>query len=198
MPVDKIERHPKDGLPILAFTAAAGFRNWLSAGQEATGMWLKLGRKGSGHESVTYAEALDAALCFGWIDGQAGKLDADWTLRRFTPRTRRSKWSQINCKRVEELSREGLMEPRGLQEVEAAKADGRWAAAYASSRNIGVPEDLAAALREAPVAAEFFAGISAQNRYAILYRIQDAKKPETRLRRIVKFVAMLAEGKTLH
>lgn len=198
MAAEEIARHPKDGLPILAFPSVEKFSSWLSKEQETGGLWLKLALKSSGHASVSHAEALDISLRFGWIDGQAAKFDAGWTLRRFTPRTRRSKWSQINCKRAEELVAEGLMEPRGLREIESAKDDGRWEAAYASSKNITVPEDLTTALKAAPTAAVFFDGITAQNRYAILYRIQDAKKPETRAARIAKFVAMLAEGKTLH
>jgi uncharacterized protein YdeI (YjbR/CyaY-like superfamily) len=194
----KADPHPKDGLPIVAFAGAADFQAWLERHRDRPGAWLKLARKGSGIASVTYAAALDIALCYGWIDGQTGKLDDAWTLRRFTPRRSRSRWSQINCKRAEELAAEGKMQARGLREMDAAKSDGRWDAAYAPARTITAPEDFLEALKAHPEAQRFFEQISAQNRYAVLYRIQDAKKPETRVRRIGKFVAMLQEGKTLH
>jgi len=188
----------KDGLPVISFATPALFRDWLDRHQETPGLWLKLAKKASGQDSVSYSEALDIALCFGWIDGQTGRYDEEWTLRRFTPRRARSKWSQINCKRVEALVAAGLMEPRGKKEVDEAQADGRWDAAYAGSRTIEIPPDFKKALAANPVAKAFFATISAQNRYAILFRIHDAKKPATRVARIERFVAMLQEGKTLH
>src|SRR5690606_18884108 len=156
--------------------------------------WLRLAKKGSGAKTVSRAEALEVALCYGWIDGQARTQDEAYWLQRFTPRTRRSKWSKINCEAAEALIRAGRMKPAGLAAVEAAKADGRWAAAYAPPSTIEVPADLAAALEKNPEAAARFRELDSQNRYAILYRIHDAKKPETRARRIEKFVAMLARG----
>lgn len=186
-------------LPILAFASRAAFEEWLEAEHAVSpGLWLKFAKKGSGVESVTYPEARDAALCFGWIDGQKASLDETYWLLRFTPRTPRSKWSQINRERVAELTAEGRMRPAGLAEVERAKADGRWERAYASPRNAAVPEDLQAALDADPAAAEFFAGLDGRNRYAILYRIGDAKRPQTRAARIEKFVAMLGRGEKLH
>ncbi|MCI0432730.1 MAG: YdeI/OmpD-associated family protein [Gemmatimonadetes bacterium] len=160
--------------------------------------WLRLARKGSRAVTVSRAEALEVALCYGWIDGQARSQDEKYWLQRFTPRTRRSKWSKINCEAADALIREGKMQPAGLAAVEAAKADGRWAAAYAPPSTIEVPPDLREALEQNPRAGAFFRELDAQNRYAILYRIHDAKKPETRARRIEKFVAMLARGETIH
>jgi len=161
-------------------------------------VWLRLAKKGSGAKTVSRAEALEVALCYGWIDGQARSQDETYWLQRFTPRTRRSKWSKINCEAAEALIRAGRMKPAGLAAVEAAKVDGRWAAAYAPPSRIEVPPDLAAALEKNPKAAEFFRTLDSRNRYAILYRIQDAKKPETRARRIEKFVAMLARGEKIY
>lgn len=147
---------------------------------------------------MTYAEALDVALCYGWIDSQKAGFDETYFLQRFTPRRTRSKWSKVNCQRAEELIRGGEMQPAGLREVERAKADGRWDAAYESQSTATVPDDLQAALDGNPRAREFFATLDSANRYAILYRIQDAKRPETRVQRIEKYVAMLSEGKKLH
>ena len=138
------------------------------------------------------------ALCFGWIDGQKDRLDAEYWLQRFTPRKPKSKWSQINCARVEKLIAAGIMRPSGLAQIELAKADGRWAAAYASQKTATVPDDLQAALDAEPAAAEFFATLNSTNRFAILYRIGDAKKPETRAARIAKFIAMLLENKKIY
>lgn len=161
-------------------------------------VWLRLAKKGSGAVTVSRAEALEVALRYGWIDGQAASQDETYWLQRFTPRTRRSKWSKINREAVEALMRAGRMEPAGMAAVEAAKADGRWEAAYHPPSTIEVPEDLAEKLKENRAADAFFRELSAQNRYAILYRIGDAKKPETRARRIEKYVAMLARGETIH
>ncbi len=161
-------------------------------------MWLQLLKKGSGITSVTFAEALDVAPCFGWIDGQPDAWDDKWFVQRFTPRTSRSKWSKINRDNVLRLIAEGRMRPRGLTEVERAQADGRWERAYDAPSTATVPDDLQAALDAVPQARLFFDGLNAANRYAVLHRIQDAKKPETRARRIEKYVGMLARGETIY
>ena len=190
---------PPDELPILSFASPAAWEAWLEREHAAApGLWLKIAKKGSGIATVTYAEALDVALCFGWIDGQKRAFDETWFLQRFTPRTRGSRWSQINVGHVERLTSAGHMRPAGLAQVEAARADGRWAAAYAGQRSATVPPDLQAALDANATAAAFFATLRGANRYAILYRVQDAKRPETRARRIARFVEMLARGETLH
>jgi uncharacterized protein YdeI (YjbR/CyaY-like superfamily) len=147
---------------------------------------------------VTFAEALDTALCYGWIDGQRNRFDERWYVQRFTPRRSRSTWSKSNCGKVEQLIQQGRMRPAGLREIERAKADGRWDAAYDAQSTATVPDDLQRALDAKPAAAAFFAALDRRNRFAILYRIQDAKRPETRARRIETFVAMLTEGKTLY
>lgn len=190
---------PKDDLPILAFKSAADFEAWLDEHHDRSrGIWLKLAKKGSGVESVTRSEAVDVALCFGWIDGQTASVDDTYWMQRYTPRRPKSKWSQVNRDRAEALIAEGRMRPAGLKEVEAARRDGRWDAAYASPKNMAVPEDLQQKLAENPRAQAFFATLDSRNRYAILYRIQDAKKPKTRARRIDQFVAMLNEHKTIY
>ncbi|MEA2704906.1 MAG: hypothetical protein QOD63_2851 [Actinomycetota bacterium] len=189
----------KDDLPVIAFPSQDDWRAWLDE-QHATseGLWLKVAKKDTGIATVTYDEALDVALCYGWIDGQRNRFDDTWFLQRFTPRRARSKWSQRNCAKVATLTDQGLMRPAGLREVDRAKADGRWDAAYPSQRDLVVPDDLQAALAADGAAREFFDALDRTNRYAILYRLHDAKKPETRARRIETFVAMLAEGKKLH
>jgi len=159
---------------------------------------LQIAKKGSGATSVSYAEALEVALCYGWIDGQKLPLDGRFWLQRFTPRRPKSVWSRINTRKVEALIAQGKMQPAGLKQVEAAKADGRWAAAYASQRSAAPPDDFLAELDKNPRAKAFFATLNSVNRYAIYYRIQSAKKPETRDARIAKFVAMLADHQTLH
>ncbi|HEX4738108.1 MAG TPA: YdeI/OmpD-associated family protein [Allosphingosinicella sp.] len=195
MPVPKT----KAGLPILGFEDRAALEAWLEReGRSSAGMWLRLAKKESGLASVSKPEAIDTALCFGWIDGQLDKYDAASWLMRMTPRRPRSKWSERNKLRALELIAEGRMRPQGVAEVEAAKADGRWDAAYAPQGSAEVPPDLQAALDANPKAAAFFATLKGANRYAILYRIGDAKKPETRAARIEKFVAMLERGETLH
>lgn len=186
-------------LPVLLFVTQADLEEWMDEHHsEAAGVWLKFAKKASAHQTVTYAEAVETALCFGWIDGQARSLDEDFWLQRFTPRRPRSKWSQINCKRVTALNEQGRLRPAGLAAVAEAKEDGRWERAYASPANIKVPEDFQRRLDENARANEFFKRLSGSNRYAILYRIHDAKRPETRARRIEKFVRMLEEGKTIH
>ena len=186
----------KPDLPLVAFASPQAWEAWL-AEQHAisAGVWLKIAKKGSGIATVDYAQALDVALCYGWIDGQKGAIDETYWRQRFTPRTSRSKWSKVNTGKVEELIAAGRMRPAGLREVERAKADGRWEAAYDGQRSAGVPEDLECALAENDAARAFWANLDATNRYAVLYRIQDAKRAETRARRIATFVAMLSEHK---
>ncbi|MEU6401273.1 YdeI/OmpD-associated family protein [Streptomyces sp. NPDC046985] len=188
-----------EDLEISSFASAETFEAWLDRHHDSSpGIWLKLRKKSPGVVALDYAQALDVALCFGWIDGQKAKFDDEFWLQRFTPRKARSKWSKINRDKVTALVERGLMRTSGLAEVERAKADGRWEAAYDGARSAEVPDDLAEALAANTAAAEFFETLDGQNRYAILYRIQDAKKAETRVRRIEKFVTMLAEKKKLH
>jgi uncharacterized protein YdeI (YjbR/CyaY-like superfamily) len=188
-----------DNLPVLSFDTSRSWEAWLVE-QHATapGVWLLLAKAGAAHPTVSYSEALDVALCFGWIDGQKGTVDAAYWRQRFTPRTPRSRWSRINRDRAEALTAAGRMRPAGLREMEAARADGRWAAAYEGQKTATVPADLAEALAANPAAAAFFATVNSQNRYAVLYRIQDAKRPATRAARIAKFVDMLARGETIY
>ncbi len=187
-----------DDLPILHFASREELEAWLEANAEGAGLWLKIAKKGSGVESVSYAEALELALCFGWIDSQKRGFDGVFFLQRFTPRRPRGKWSQINRSKVEELIAAGSMRPAGLAEVEAAKADGRWDAAYAGQRAATVPDDLQCELDRNEAAREFFATLDGANRYAILYRLGEAKKPETRQKRLRKFIAMLERGERIH
>jgi uncharacterized protein YdeI (YjbR/CyaY-like superfamily) len=188
-----------DALPVMRFATPAAWHAWLEEHHLASrGVWLEIARKGSGGTSVSYAEALEIALCFGWIDGQKRALDdASW-LQRFTARGPRSAWSKINCAKAVELTESGRMRPAGLAAVELAKDDGRWERAYEGAATISVPADLQQRLDEDPAAAAFFATLDSANRYAVLYRIHDAKRPETRARRIERFVAMLARGEKLH
>ncbi|HEY0130798.1 MAG TPA: YdeI/OmpD-associated family protein, partial [Allosphingosinicella sp.] len=172
---------------------------WLEAQPAGcAGLWIKFAKAGSGLASVTKREAIDAALCHGWIDGQLDRYDDRHWLIRFTPRKARSKWSQVNRARATELLEAGRMRPGGLAQIEAAKADGRWEAAYAPASKAEVPADLQAALDRSPAAATFFATLTGANRYAILYRIGAVKKAETRARKIAEFVAMLERGETVH
>ncbi len=189
----------KPDLPTIPFASREVWEAWLEERHATSdGLWLKIARKGSGIESVTFAEALDVALCYGWIDSQRSGFDGRFYLQRFTPRKPRSKWSQVNREKVARLTEAGRMRPAGLREVERAKADGRWDAAYEPPSTATVPDDLRLALEENDRAREFFETLNSTNRYAILHRIQDAKRPETRARRIAKYVAMLAEGKKLY
>jgi len=188
-----------DDLPILLFVSKGELEAWLEENHaDAEGLWLKIAKKGSGVESVNYAEALELALCFGWIDSQKRGLDESFFLQRFTSRRPRGKWSQINRAKAEELIAAEAMRPAGLAEVAAAKADGRWDAAYAGQRAATVPEDLRHELDRNKAAAEFFATLDSANRYAILYRLQEAKKPETREKRLRRFIAMLERGEKIH
>jgi uncharacterized protein YdeI (YjbR/CyaY-like superfamily) len=189
----------KDGKPILAFATQDEWEAWLDAEHAGSdGVWLKFAKKGSGVETVVYAEALEVALCYGWIDSQVKTLDERFYLQKFTPRRAKSKWSRINRDKIEELTKQGRMKPAGLEQVELAKADGRWEAASAPPSSMEVPDDLRAALDASPKAAEFWAGLNKSNRFAILYQLQDAKKPETRARRLEKFVGMLERREKLY
>jgi uncharacterized protein YdeI (YjbR/CyaY-like superfamily) len=191
--------HPKDGLPILPFESVHSLESWLAEHHSTSpGIWLQIAKKGSGIPTVTYVQAVEVALCFGWIDGQKASYDDATFLQRFTPRRSRSKWSQTNVEKVHELRAAGRMRPAGLAQVEAAQADGRWQAAYGGMATMEVPGDLQAALDANPAAAEFFASISRANRYAVLYRVHAATRPETRARRIATIVDMLAEQRTFH
>jgi uncharacterized protein YdeI (YjbR/CyaY-like superfamily) len=188
-----------DQLAVLSFPDKESWGSWLAANHlSAAGVWLKIAKKGSGLPTVTYAEAVELALCYGWIDSQMRGLDQDFFVQRFTPRRPRSKWSVINRRKAEELIESGAMAPAGLAEVERARADGRWDRAYEGSRNATVPTDLQAALDADPRALRFFETLDRGNRYSILFRIEDAKRPETRARRISAFVEMLAAGRTIH
>ena len=187
------------GLPVIPFADAAAWERWLEEHHEdASGLWLKLAKKGSQIASVTYAQAVELALCFGWIDGQKGAYDEHWWLQRFTPRGPRSRWSRINREKAQELERAGRLRPAGLREIECAREDGRWEAAYESQSRATVPEDLQRELDRDPAARAFFESLERHNRYAILYRIQDAKRPETRARRLRQFMEMLRAGEKLH
>ena len=186
-------------LPVKAFKSQKAWETWLDKNHASTpGLWVKFAKKAAGIPTVTYQEALEVALCYGWIDGQRKALDDRYFLQRFTPRRSRSKWSRINRDKATALIAAGKMRSAGLREIEAAKADGRWAAAYEPQSEITVPDDLRKALAKNARARKFFETLKGVNRYAILYRIQDAKRPETRARRIEQFVKMLAEHKTLH
>jgi uncharacterized protein YdeI (YjbR/CyaY-like superfamily) len=183
------------GSPTIAFESRAAFRAWLEDHQDdQDGIWLKLAKAGSGIASITYPEAVDIALCFGWIDGLKRPFDESYWLQRFTPRRPRSKWSKINVGKAEALIASGEMTAAGLAEIERAKADGRWAAAYAPQSAAVVPDDLQAALDRNPAAAAHFAQVTRNSRYAILFRIHDAKRADTRARRIAEFVDQLAAG----
>lgn len=183
----------------MAFPTAAAWRAWLADHHaSASGLWLKIAKKAAPEGTLSYIEALDEALCFGWIDAQTRGLDEDYWLKRFTPRKRGSRWSRINTQKADALIAAGRMQPAGLAEVESAREDGRWVSAYACLGTITVPEDLDAALVANPAAAEFFATLNSINRYAILYRIGTVKRAETRARKIAQYVQMLAEHKVLH
>jgi len=183
----------------LAFKSSIAFRDWLEKNHAATeGVWLRMYKKASGQPSITYAEALDQALCFGWIDGQKLSHDENSWLQKFTPRRPRSGWSKLNTQHVERLIKSGHMTPPGFAAVEAAKADGRWQAAYESSRNAVPPEDFLKLLEKNKAAKAFFASLNKTNVYAIIYRLQTAKKPETRERRMKKIFEMLTRGEKFH
>lgn len=186
-------------LPIKAFASKTKWAEWLAKQHDkSAGVWLKLAKKDSGIPSVTYEEALDVALCYGWIDGQKKGFDDKYWLQKFTPRGPKSIWSKINTEKAERLIAAGEMKPAGLKAVEAARQDGRWESAYSSQRNMTVPEDFQAALDKNKKAETFFTTLNSANRYAILFRIQTAKKAETRAKRIQQFIQMLERGQKLY
>jgi len=183
---------------VLFFTTPVELEAWIDEhGEESDGIWLKFAKKDSGIESVFYAEAVEIALSHGWIDGQAKRFDDHHYLQRFTPRRPRSKWSRINREKAERLIAEGRMRAAGLREIERAKEDGRWDDAYDSPSTATVPDDFQVALDAEPAAAEFFASLGSTKRYSFLYRITDARRPETRAKRIAEYVELLARGETL-
>jgi uncharacterized protein YdeI (YjbR/CyaY-like superfamily) len=189
----------KQDLPIVAFATQAEWEAWLAAHHAADkGVWLKIAKKDTGAATVSYAEALESALCYGWIDGQKAAYDAQFWLQKFTPRGRRSKWSRINRDKATALLEEGRLQPAGLAQIEQARQDGRWDAAYEAQSRATVPDDLQRALDANPAAQACFATLDRANRYAILYRLRDAKRPQTRARRLAQFVAMLEAGQKLH
>ena len=189
----------KESKPSVAFGSAAEWEQWLEEHHaEPEGVWIQIAKKDTGIESVRYPEVLESALCFGWIDARREALDERRFLQRFTPRRTASRWSKINCQTAERLIAEGRMRPAGLAEVERAKADGRWERAYESQRTMAVPEDLQRELDARPEAKALFETLSSQNRYSILYRLHDAKRPETRARRLAQFVEMLEAGQMFH
>jgi uncharacterized protein YdeI (YjbR/CyaY-like superfamily) len=189
----------KNGLPILSFASPRDWETWLDEHHRTSkGLWLKIAKKDSGVDSVNYAEALDAALCHGWIDGQKGAFDDTFWLQKFTPRGPRSQWSKINVDKALALIDAKRMKPAGLAAIEQARSDGRWEQAYDSQSRATVPEDLQRELDKNPEAAKFFATLNSVNRYAVLYRIHEARKPETRARRIEKFIGMLERHEKVH
>jgi uncharacterized protein YdeI (YjbR/CyaY-like superfamily) len=185
-------------LPVLAFPTAAAFEAWVASHPDAPGLWLRFFKKDSGEPTISQTDAIDAALCYGWIDGQKRPGDARSWLVKFTPRRARSIWSKRNVERVERLAQEGRMRPAGLREVQAAKADGRWDRAYDSHATMTVPADFLRELKKGKKAKAFFDGLNKANLYAIAYRLQTAKKPETRARRMAQILRMMEEGKTFH
>jgi len=190
---------PKPDDPIELFATSAHFERWLKKHHaKASCIWVKYAKKASGIPSINWTLAVDVALCFGWIDGQAKSVDETYSLQRFTPRGKRSRWSKLNRDRIARLTKEGRMQPAGLAEVERAKADGRWEEAYDPPSKATIPDDLANALAKSAKAKKFFESLNAANRFAILYRLQSAKKPETRTRRLEMLVAMLKKGEKLH
>jgi uncharacterized protein YdeI (YjbR/CyaY-like superfamily) len=182
----------------MSFASPQAWEGWLEENHRCAGVWIKMAKRDAGIESVRYPDVLEIALCFGWIDGRRKALDERHFLQRFTPRRPRGRWSRINRDTAARLTAEGRMRAAGHAEVERAKLDGHWDAAYEGQKRSVVPDDLQRELDARPQARAFFAELSSQNRYSILYRLQDAKKPETRARRLAKFVAMLEAGQTIH
>ena len=186
-------------MQTLHFKTSADFRHWLEKNHtESDGIWLRIFKKDSHEKSLTYAEALDQALCYGWIDGQKKPFDKLSWLQKFTPRRPKSGWSKINTQHVERLIKAGAMTPAGMEAVEAAKTDGRWETAYASSRNATPPEDFLKELSKNQKAEAFFKTLNKANVYSIVYRLETAKKPETREKRMKMILAMMEQGKTFH
>ncbi len=189
---------PSD-LPVLPFASQHEWEQWLEANHaHSAGVWLKIAKKNAGVPTVTYAEAVESALCYGWIDSHKKSFDARYFLQKFSPRGPKSIWSKINCEKTEQLMTTDRMKPAGVRTVESAKADGRWDAAYASQSKADIPADFQTALDANSQAKAFFATLNRVNRYAIYFRIQNAKKPETRAKNIAKFIEMLAQGKTIY
>jgi uncharacterized protein YdeI (YjbR/CyaY-like superfamily) len=188
-----------ESLPIIPFETQQDWEAWLKEHYtKATGIWLKLAKKDADIASISYAEALESALCYGWIDGQKAPFDGQYWLQKFTPRRPKSIWSKINCEKATTLIAEGRMQPAGLWQVELAKADGRWDQAYGSQSKIAVPTDFQSELDKNPEAQAFFSTLDSANRYAILFRIQTAKRAETRFARIQKFIEMLSKHEKIH
>jgi len=189
----------KDQLPILAFASAKDWESWLEEEHtKSKGIWLKFAKTGTGIPTVSKAEAIEGALCYGWIDGQLDKFDEKHWLIRFTPRKPKSRWSEINTKSATELMARGRIKPAGQAEIDKAKADGRWEAAYAGQASIDVPQDLKEALSKQPKAEEFFKELDSRNRYAILYRLHNTRRPDARSARLATYVDMLARGETIY
>jgi uncharacterized protein YdeI (YjbR/CyaY-like superfamily) len=186
-------------LPVLEFKSQADWERWLDKNQSRTdGVWLKYAKKDSGIKTLNHSEAIDAALCYGWIDSQAKGFDEKYYLVKFTPRRAKSVWSKINVERAARLIAEGKMKPAGLAQVEAAKTDGRWERAYAGQATAEIPEDFKAALAKNKKAAEFFESLTKANKYAFIWRLHHVKRPETRAANIEKYVQMLAQGQKFH
>ena len=189
----------KTDLPLLTFADAAAFDRWLDAhGESSDGVWLRFAKRGAAEITVSKSDAIDCALAHGWVDGQLGRLDDFFFKTRFTPRQPRSAWSQLNCERVAKLERAGRMRPSGRAQVEVAKSDGRWAAAYPGQGKAAPSADLNSALDADPAARQAFDALDAANRYAVLYRVQQAKTPEKRAAKIAELVDMLSRGETIH
>lgn len=190
---------PEDDLPLLTFADSESLERWLDEqGEASPGAWLRFAKQGAPQSTVSKSDAIDCALAYGWVDGQLGRVDVHFFKTRFTPRRPRSAWSQINRQRVERLEDAGRMQPRGRAQVDQAKADGRWAAAYAGQSEAAADADLDAALDAEPAARELFDALDSANRFAILYRVQQAKTPEKRAAKITEMVAMLSRGDTIH
>ena len=189
----------KDELPTEQFDDGASWEEWLALhGAASPGVWLKIAKADARHATMTKQQAIEIAICYGWIDGQLSAFDAEYFLVRFTPRKPRSKWSASNVETAERLMREKRMTPAGSREIEAAQRDGRWSSAYAGQRAAEPPADLLQALQASPKAKREFDQLDRANRFSIIYRVQDAKKAETRARRILTYIAMLESGQSLH
>ena len=188
-----------NGLSIMSFETQQGWETWLAEHHTDTkGIWLKIAKKETGIPSVNYSEALDSAICYGWIDGQKASFDDKYWLQKFTPRRPKSIWSKVNCDKATALIAEGRMQPEGIRQVELAKADGRWESAYESQSKITIPDDFQSELDKNQKAKDFFSTLNSINRYAILFRIHSAKKPATRSARINKFIEMLSNNQKIY
>ena len=190
---------PNDNLQVISFESQSHWEKWLAENHmQQDGIWLRIFKKDSGEASVTYAEALDEALCYGWIDGQKNKYDERSWLQKFTPRRKKSIWSKINTQHVQRLIEAGKMKPGGFKEIEAAREDGRWQQAYDSHKSMTLPEDFLRRLEKDPKAQGFFEALNKTNKYAIAFRLQTAKKPETREKRMKEILEKLAKGEKFH